>query len=150
VGASPLFPAAEAGVLIPAKILVVDDHQFVRGTLLALLTRQSDWKIYEAENGNAALDRVREVKPDVVLLDIVMPEMNGMQTAYEIRRTSPGTKILFISSYYTPEGGSHIARIFGDGCFIEKSETGRTLIPAINRLLTEQSPTLWPFERTSI
>lgn len=132
---------------IPAKILVVDDQQFVRRSLLALLTQEPDWKIYEAENGTVALDRVREVKPDVVLLDIVMPEMSGMQAAYEIRRTSPGTKIIFISSYYTPEGGSHIARIFGDGCFLQKSETGRKLVPAISRLLTEQSPLQWPFDK---
>jgi DNA-binding NarL/FixJ family response regulator len=136
----------DAGVLIPAKILVVDDQPLVRRTLRSLLTRQSHWKIYEAANGNVALDKVREFRPDIVLLDIVMPEMNGMQVAYEIRRISPATKIIFISTYYTPEGGAHIARIFGDGCFLPKSETGRKLIPAISRLLTEESPAQWPFE----
>jgi CheY-like chemotaxis protein len=147
MGASPLVLAQrDAGVLIPAKILVVDDQQFVRRTLLSFLTRQSHWTIYEAANGNVALDQVREFRPDIVLLDITMPDMNGMQVAYEIRRISPATKIIFISTYYTREGGSHIARIFGDGCFIQKSETDKELMPAISRLLTEESPAQWPFE----
>ncbi|PYU32715.1 MAG: hypothetical protein DMG31_10230 [Acidobacteria bacterium] len=61
-GRSPtLRPSLARGdVPIPAKILVVDDHQFVRQTLRALLRQQSHWKVYEAENGKAALDRARE------------------------------------------------------------------------------------------
>jgi DNA-binding NarL/FixJ family response regulator len=124
-------------VPIPAAILVVDDQQLVRDTLRSLLTEQSDWKIYEAENGKIALDRVREVKPDVIVLDIVMPEMNGIQAAYEIRRQSPGTQIILMSSYFTPQEATFLAHPFGDGNFIEKSETGRELIPAISRFLSE-------------
>lgn len=124
---------------VPAKILLVDDQRLVRQTLRALLTQQSHWQIYEAENGKIAVDRTREVKPDVIVLDIVMPEMNGIEAAYEIRRLRPETKIILISSFYTTQEAAQLARLFGDGNFIQKSDTGRALIPAISRLLPEES-----------
>jgi DNA-binding NtrC family response regulator len=68
-------------------------------------------------------------------MDIVMPEISGIETAYEIRRQAPETKVILISSYYTSQAAAHLARLFGDGKFIEKSETGKRLIPTINRML---------------
>jgi DNA-binding NarL/FixJ family response regulator len=118
-----------------AKILVVDDQQLVRDTLLSLLRQQPHWAVYEAENGKEALDRARQIKPDVVVMDIVMPEMSGIEATYEIRRQAPETKVILMSSYYTPQEAAHLARLFGDGNFIEKSETGKRLIPTISRML---------------
>jgi two-component system, chemotaxis family, chemotaxis protein CheY len=122
-----------------ATILVVDDQKFVRRTLRSLLAQQPHWKIYEAENGKVALDRIREIHPDVVVLDIVMPEMNGMQAAYEIHQLRPTPKIVLISSHYTPEESAILARLFGDGNFIPKSEAGKRLVPAVSRLLSNES-----------
>jgi two-component system chemotaxis response regulator CheY len=126
-------------VPIPATILVVDDQKFVRHTLRSLLAQQPHWKIYEAENGRVALDRIREIHPDVVVLDIVMPEMNGMEAAYEIHHLTPAPKIVLISSHYTPEEAAILARLFGDGNFIPKSEAGKTLVPAVSHLLPDES-----------
>lgn len=120
-------------------ILVVDDHEFVRHTLRSLLSQQPHWKIYEAENGKVALDRIREVHPDVVVLDIIMPEMNGIQAAYQIRQLTPTPKILLISSHYTAQEAAMLSRLVGDVNFIPKSEAGRTLVPAIHRLLPGKS-----------
>jgi len=122
-----------------ATILVVDDQAFVRHTLRSLLAEQPHWKVYEAENGRVALDRIREIDPDVVVLDIVMPEMNGMQAAYEIRRLTLKAKIVLISSHYTPEESAILAHLFGDGNFIPKSEAGKSLVPAVSRLLPKES-----------
>jgi hypothetical protein len=61
--------------------------------------------------------------------------MNGMVSACEIRKIAPGTKIIFISSYYTTGDASVISRLVGAEAFIQKSETGRLLIPTIKRLL---------------
>lgn len=124
---------------IPAKIVVADDQRFVRTTLRSLLARQRHWKIYEAENGKAALEKVRKEKPHVVVMDIVMPEMSGIEAAYEIRRLAPETKIILISSYYTPEEAAHLARLFGDGNFIPKAEAGKELVNAVSRLLPQES-----------
>ena len=123
----------------PATLLVVDDQAVVRHTLRSLLAQQPHWKIYEAENGRVALDRIRKIHPDVVVLDIVMPEMNGIQAAYEIHHLTPAPKIVFISSHYTPQESAMLTRLFGDGNFIPKSEAGKELVPAVNRLLPDES-----------
>jgi DNA-binding NtrC family response regulator len=123
----------------PAKILVVDDYESVRGAVCSLLTRHSHWKIYQAENGKTALDRIHEIKPDVVVMDIVMPEMSGLEAARRIRQLAPETKVILMSNYYTAEEAASVSRIFGDGNFIEKSAIWRDLVPAINRLLPNES-----------
>jgi two-component system, NarL family, response regulator LiaR len=123
---------------IPATILVVDDQQFVRRTLRSLLAQQRHWTIYEAEDGKAAVHCAREVKPDVVVMDLVMPGMNGLAASYEVRQVSPETKIVLISSHYLKEEAAHIARLLGDGKFVPKSEMGKELVPAISRLLPDE------------
>jgi DNA-binding NtrC family response regulator len=123
----------------PAKILVVDDYDSIRGAVCSLLTRQSNWKIYQAENGKSALDRIREIKPDVVVMDIVMPDMSGLEAASRIRQIAPETKVILMSSYYTTQEATTINRIFGDSNFIEKAEIWRDLVPAINRLIPHDS-----------
>ena len=128
----------EASVLVPFKILVADDQALVRRTLTSMLSRQPDWKIYEAENGKVALEQVRKVEPDVAVLDLVMPEMGGIEAACEIRQHSPRTKVILISSHYTAEEAAILARLFGDGGFIQKSELGKQLVPAISRLISDK------------
>ena len=127
-----------ATVPLPTKILVVDDQPYVLRTLRSLLVRQSHWQIYEAENGKTAIKRTRELEPHVVVLDIVMPEMNGIEAAYEIRQFAPETKIVLISSHYTAQEAQHLARLFSDSTFIPKSESGKTLVPRISSLLSEE------------
>ena len=78
---------------IPATILVVDDQAYVRHTLGSLLAQQRHWSIYEAADGRAALDRARRLKPDVVVMEIVMPKMDGIAAAYELRQFAPETKV---------------------------------------------------------
>lgn len=119
----------------PVKVLVVDDHPCILRTLRSLLTQQH-WQVFEAENGKAALERIRQVNPDVVVLDIFMPGMNGLETAYEIRRLVPVPKLILISSAYTSEEAALFARLYGDGRFIPKTEIGKELIPAIISLLS--------------
>jgi len=112
---------------------VVDDQALVLYTLRRFLAQQSHWEIYEAADGKAALDRVSEIDPDVVVLDIVMPGMNGLAAAKEIHRVAPRTKIILMSSYYSTQEAEMLA--FFNDLFIPKSETATKLIPTINRLL---------------
>jgi DNA-binding NarL/FixJ family response regulator len=111
----------------------------MRRTLRSLLARQRHWKVYEATDGKEAIDETRRVRPDVAVLDIVMPVMSGIEAAYEMRRLAPDTKIILMSSHYTPEEAAALARLFGDGNFIAKSEVGKDLVPAISRVLPEES-----------
>jgi PleD family two-component response regulator len=102
-GSPSAFALPEVIVLAPAKILVVDDQEFVRRTLCSLLDQQPHWKVYEAEDGIAAVDRALEIKPDVVVMDIAMPNMSGIAAAYELRQVVLEAKVILISSHYTEE-----------------------------------------------
>jgi DNA-binding NarL/FixJ family response regulator len=114
----------------------------VRRSLRSLLAQQPEWKIYEAADGKMAVDHLLEIKPDVAVLDIVMPVMSGIEAAYEMRRLAPGTKIILMSSHYTVDEAALLARLFGDGNFVAKSDAGTHLVPAINRVLSAESPTI--------
>ena len=124
---------------VPAKILIVDDHELVRRALRSLLAEQRHWKIYEASDGQEAIEEIQRLKPDVAILDIVMPRMSGIEAAYEMRRLVPDTKIILMSSHYTSEEAATLARLFGDGNFLAKSEMGKDLVPAISRILPEEA-----------
>ena len=87
----------------------------------------------EAEDGQQAVDKVKALAPELVLLDINMPVMNGIQAAFEIRRISPGTKILFLTVVGGDEAAAG-ARLLADG-YVAKSDAGKELIPALERLL---------------
>lgn len=116
------------------NVLVVDDHAIVRRSIRSLLAEATGWDLREAENGRIAVDLTQKQQPDVVVLDLVMPVMNGMEAAYEIKKIAPKAKIVFVSSHFTPDQTTALARLFGAD-FVQKSEVVKELIPAINRLL---------------
>jgi DNA-binding response OmpR family regulator len=120
-----------------AAILIVGDDPWMLRTLRSLLAQQN-WQVHEAENGKIALERIREVNPDVVVLDIVMPKMKGVETAYEIGQMAPAPKLIFISNDYTFDEGTMIARLYGDGHFVPKAAIGKELVPLISRLLGQK------------
>jgi DNA-binding NarL/FixJ family response regulator len=90
----------------------------------------------EAADGKQAIEKVRELKPDVVVLDINMPVMNGIEAACEIHRIAPATKILFFTINGFPEAVA-ASRLLGVDGFVSKSAAGTDLIPALKRLLPE-------------
>lgn len=91
----------------------------------------------EARCGKEAVAKVRELEPDIVLLDINMPDMNGIKAAYEIVRVSPRTKIVFLSVHDTP-GTMKAACMWADG-FGAKSAAGIELIPTLCRVAGNRS-----------
>jgi two-component system nitrate/nitrite response regulator NarL len=117
-----------------AKILLVDDFERIRSGVRSLLGRETVEVCGEAENGREAVEKVRELRPDLVLLDIFMPVMNGIEAAREIHRISPSTKILFFSIEDTPEAVA-MARSLGADGFVPKSAAASELLPALKRLL---------------
>jgi chemotaxis response regulator CheB len=119
---------------MPAKILVVDNRGFLRHSLCSLLADHSDWDVYEAESGKVALDLIQEVEPDVVILAVMMTKMNGLEAASKIRKLLAETRVIFMSSQYSPQEAVLITRLFG-GNFVQKSDLGTELIPTISRLL---------------
>jgi DNA-binding NarL/FixJ family response regulator len=107
---------------MPATILIVDDQALVRRTIRSMLADETGWHVHEAENGKVALDFMKKKQPDVVVLDIVLPVMGGLAAAYEIGKLAPQTKIVFISSHYTPGQTANLERLFGAARFLPKSE----------------------------
>jgi DNA-binding NarL/FixJ family response regulator len=82
------------------KVLVVDDHTIVRDGICALLALAGDIEVVgEATNGNEALNKVREINPDVVLMDIAMPIMGGLEATRRISKEFPRTKVLVLTQY---------------------------------------------------
>lgn len=112
---------------MPAKILIADDDSVTRKTIRSFLGWHSFQICGEARCGNEAVAKVRELKPDIVLMDINMPGMNGIRTAYEILRVSRSTKIVFLSVHDTT-GTVKAAHTWADG-FVAKSAADIKLIP---------------------
>src|SRR5712675_174808 len=86
------------------SVLLVDDHTVVRQGLRALLSAEEDIEIVgEAENGRQAVQLAEKLLPDVVVMDIAMPVLNGLEATRQITRAVPGTKVLILSSYSDDE-----------------------------------------------
>ena len=86
------------------KVLIVDDHTVVRDGLTAMLGRESDFHVVgEAANGVQAVERSRQLKPDVILMDLRMPELDGVQAMRQIREDDPTVKFLVLTTYDSDE-----------------------------------------------
>jgi two-component system response regulator NreC len=84
----------------PVRILIADDHTIVRQGLARLLNDQQDLQVVgQADNGRAAVDQTLEIKPDVIIMDIAMPQMNGIEAVKRIKKKVPKTKVLILSMY---------------------------------------------------
>lgn len=82
------------------RVLVVDDHHILRTTILAFLQTQSDIQIVgEAVNGQEAVQMARSLEPDIVVIDISMPVMNGIEATRIIKRNAPGIRIIGMSAF---------------------------------------------------
>ncbi|MBM4274978.1 MAG: response regulator transcription factor [Deltaproteobacteria bacterium] len=82
------------------KIILADDHQIVRRGLRTLLAGEPDMKVLaEADNGRTALQLVKKLHPDVIIMDISMPDLNGMEAARQIRDECPGVKVIALSMH---------------------------------------------------
>ena len=86
------------------RIMVADDHEVVRKGLVSLLQAQPDWQVCgEAGDGREAVDKATQLKPDVVILDIGMPSLNGLEATRQILKEVPSSKVLVLSSYSDDE-----------------------------------------------
>jgi DNA-binding NarL/FixJ family response regulator len=85
---------------MPLTILLVDDEKSVRSALGRLLSARSEWKIVgEANDGVEAVAKTRDLMPDVVIMDVTMPQMNGLEATPEIKKVHPATEILIFTQH---------------------------------------------------
>ena len=119
---------------MPVRILVADDHQVVRTGLRALLESKSGWQVCaEAANGREAVERAGQLKPDVAVLDIGMPLLNGVEATRQIRKLSPQTEILILTMH---DSELLIQEVLGAGAlgYILKDDADRNLVAAVDAL----------------
>jgi DNA-binding NarL/FixJ family response regulator len=113
------------------KVLLADDHSVVRDGLRALLEAEGDIEVIGgAANGLEAVRRVRELHPDVVVMDLAMPELNGTEATAQIRDVCPATEVLVLSMHSTAE---HIFRAFQAGAqgYLLKESAGPEVVTAV-------------------
>src|SRR5215467_14294595 len=125
------------------RILVADDHDLMRRGLTSLLESHPGWSVCaEAHTGREAISQAEELKPDIVILDITMPELNGVEAARRILKSSPNTEILILSVHYSDQLIRDILEAGVRG-YIVKSDSDRDLIIAVETLANHK-PFLTP------
>jgi len=121
------------------RIVIAEDHETVRSGLRAFLHARPEWEVCgEAVDGNDALEKVKQLKPDLIMLDIHLPNLDGIATAREILIQRPSTKILIVSMM-TTETLIRQAKQMGFHGFISKSHVSRDLFPAIEAIQRGQT-----------
>jgi DNA-binding NarL/FixJ family response regulator len=116
------------------RILIVDDHDLMRRGIKALLQSHAGWEVVgEAHTGREAVAKAEELKPDVAILDISMPDLNGIEAARRIRKSTPNTEVLILSVHYSDQLIRDILEAGVRG-YIVKSDSDRDLVIAVETL----------------
>jgi len=120
--------------MAPFRILLADDHEVVRAGLRALLEEQSGWEVVaEAVDGRDAVEKATKLKPDVVVIDIAMPSLNGLEAVRQIVKTLPNAKVLVLTMYDSDPLIQQVLQAGARG-YLLKSDAGRDLVSAIDAL----------------
>src|SRR5271170_2638870 len=116
------------------RILIADDHDLMRRGIKGLLQSHAGWEVCgEAHTGREAVSLAETLKPDVVVLDISMPDLNGIEAARRIRKSSPSTEVLILSVHYSDQLIREILEAGVRG-YIVKSDSDRDLVIAVETL----------------
>ncbi len=127
----------------PTTILLADDHTIVREGLKALLKLESDFDIVgEAENGRQAVAMATELRPDVIVMDIAMPLLNGLEATRQILQTSPSSKILILSAYSDDAYVERVMALGASGYLIK--QTAAHVLPSAIREVFAGKPFFSP------
>ena len=136
------------------RVLIADDHMIVRIGLSTLIGSQDDLEIVgEADTGVAAVQEAVRLKPDVVVMDLMMPRMDGTEATAEICQKAPGVKVIILTSYSTSDGIAHALDVGAVGALTKTADDssllaairtvangGRFISPRIERMLCESPP----------
>jgi DNA-binding NarL/FixJ family response regulator len=119
----------------PIRILVVEDYEQFRRFLCSAVQNKTDWKVIsEVADGLEAVHKARELQPDVVLLDVGLPTLSGLEAARQIRVASPASKILFVSQESSPDIVEAAIATGGSG-YVYKADAGAEIIAAVETIL---------------
>ena len=117
------------------RIVVADDHDVVRKGVRLILSDCHEWEVVaEAKDGNEALDAVRSLQPDLLVLDISMPRKDGLQVLGELAKNGTNAKVLVLTMHESKELAELVARLGASGC-VNKTSAGRDLVLAVQSVL---------------
>jgi DNA-binding NarL/FixJ family response regulator len=117
------------------RILIADDHQLIRRGLIATLTDRPDWTVVgEAANGREAVELARQLHPDIAILDLTMPELNGLDAARQMRTLSPPPRILIVTAHESEQLLREVLEAGAMG-YVLKSDADDVLPGAIDAVL---------------
>jgi two-component system nitrate/nitrite response regulator NarL len=116
------------------RILIADDHEVVRKGVRSLLESQENQNITEASNGKEAVDIASEMSPDLVVLDVTMPILDGLSAARQIKKALPRVPIVILSIHNGPEMMRATKRAGADA-FVTKSDLGSVLLKAVEAVM---------------
>src|SRR5215469_14490651 len=123
----------------PIRLLVADDHEIMRKGIRSLLEAQPGWQVTaEASDGREAVEKAREIKPDVTVLDISMPSLNGLEAARQMIKNDARAKILILTQH---ESDPLIREVLDAGArgYVLKSDASRDLITAVNAVRSNKT-----------
>ncbi len=119
----------------PVRVLIVDDYEpFRKFLLLSLQTRKDVQIVSEASDGMEAVAKAQKLQPDLILLDVGLPRLNGIEVANEVRRASRNSKILFVSQENSKQIVQEALNTGAYG-FVVKTDVGRELLAAIDTVM---------------
>ena len=122
-----------------ARILIADDHDVVRRGLRALIQEQPSWQIVaEVQDGRSAVAKTQELKPDVAILDIGMPSLNGLDATSQIVKVNPDTKVLILTMHDSEQLIQNVLNAGARG-YLMKSDANRDLVAVVRALLLGQT-----------
>ena len=120
--------------MIPVRILIADDHEIVREGLRALILLEPGWEVCgEATTGREAVAQAGKLEPDIIIMDIGMPELNGLDATRQIKRILPETEVLIFTANETEEIVRHVFKA-GARAYLLKAEANKHLLPALEML----------------
>jgi DNA-binding NarL/FixJ family response regulator len=122
-------------LFVPKQILIADDSQLVREVIKNVFAGRTDIAVCgEAANGLEAVEKAKTLKPDLILLDLAMPEMNGAETASVLKMTVPGLRIILFTMY-SERVGSYLTSAIGVDAVLSKPDGMTALVKAIDAAL---------------
>jgi DNA-binding NarL/FixJ family response regulator len=125
------LPPKERQPKMAIRILLVDDHPIVRQGLKTLLEGRVGWEVIgEAADGVEAVEKAKNLAPDVMVLDVTMPRMNGLEACRVLRRQSPQLEILFVTQHDSPQMMREALEAGARG-YVVKSNAARDLLEAV-------------------
>jgi len=121
------------------RIVIADDHEIVRRGLRSLLEAVAGWEVVaEAASGREALEKVQELHPNLAILDVGMPVMNGLEATRNIVKASPQTQVLILTMHETEQMVRDVLDAGARG-YVLKSDAGRDLVSAVEALLQHRT-----------